>query len=118
MLRLRNGKYKTTIVKNEFNRFFKCSNSSTLFALQRPYSQLLKNLSAVQTDRTINHAIRVASTIESLKVKKPQGKYANVVLPSEIKVVICGGGVMGAAVAYHLALAGHGEQTIILEQCR
>ncbi|XP_076687324.1 pyruvate dehydrogenase phosphatase regulatory subunit, mitochondrial [Andrena cerasifolii] len=39
-------------------------------------------------------------------------------LPKEAKVVICGGGVMGGAVAYHLSLMGLGPQTIIVESGR
>lgn len=42
----------------------------------------------------------------------------NVPLPSETRVVVCGGGVMGAAVAYHLAEMGWGQHTIVLEQGR
>ncbi|KAJ8667644.1 hypothetical protein QAD02_009307 [Eretmocerus hayati] len=38
--------------------------------------------------------------------------------PSEAEVVICGGGVMGAAVAYHLAEAGWGDRTVIIESSR
>lgn len=37
-------------------------------------------------------------------------------LPKNAKVVICGGGVMGASVAYHLADIGWGPRTIVLEQ--
>lgn len=37
-------------------------------------------------------------------------------LPSEAKVVICGGGVMGAAVAYHLAQRGWGDKTVLIEK--
>ncbi|XP_050361325.1 pyruvate dehydrogenase phosphatase regulatory subunit, mitochondrial isoform X1 [Nymphalis io] len=37
-------------------------------------------------------------------------------LPSNAKVVICGGGVMGAAVAYHLSKRGWGAQTIVIEK--
>lgn len=37
-------------------------------------------------------------------------------LPSKTKVVICGGGVMGAAVAYHLAERGWGDKTIVVEK--
>lgn len=37
-------------------------------------------------------------------------------LPSEAQVVICGGGVMGAAVAYHLARRGWGGKTILVEK--
>ncbi|XP_017791657.1 PREDICTED: pyruvate dehydrogenase phosphatase regulatory subunit, mitochondrial [Habropoda laboriosa] len=39
-------------------------------------------------------------------------------LPKETKVVICGGGVMGGAVAYHLSLMGLGPQTVIVESGR
>lgn len=38
--------------------------------------------------------------------------------PTEADVVICGGGVMGAAVAYHLAMAGWGERTVLIESSR
>lgn len=37
-------------------------------------------------------------------------------LPPKAKVVICGGGVMGAAVAYHLARRGWGDQTVVIEK--
>lgn len=36
--------------------------------------------------------------------------------PNKAKVVICGAGVMGAAVAYQLANCGLGPETVILEQ--
>lgn len=38
--------------------------------------------------------------------------------PKNARVVICGGGIMGASVAYHLALAGWGPHTVIIEQGR
>jgi len=38
------------------------------------------------------------------------------VLPKNCKVAICGGGVMGASVAYHLAQLGWGPHTIVIEQ--
>ncbi|KAF9412520.1 hypothetical protein HW555_008989 [Spodoptera exigua] len=37
-------------------------------------------------------------------------------LPPKAKVVICGGGMMGAAVAYHLARRGWGDKTIVIEK--
>ena len=37
-------------------------------------------------------------------------------LPEEARVVICGGGVLGSAVAYHLCELGWGEHTVILEK--
>lgn len=36
--------------------------------------------------------------------------------PAKAKVVIGGGGVMGAAVAYYLGLSGWGEETVLIEQ--
>lgn len=46
----------------------------------------------------------------------PQSKnHVDKVLPKETRVVICGGGVVGAAVAYHLAQMGWGPQTILVE---
>ncbi|KAK9499297.1 hypothetical protein O3M35_002353 [Rhynocoris fuscipes] len=39
-------------------------------------------------------------------------------VPNNAEVVICGGGVIGASVAYFLAELGWGERTIVLEQSR
>ncbi|KAG8237170.1 hypothetical protein J437_LFUL017290 [Ladona fulva] len=36
--------------------------------------------------------------------------------PKSAKVVICGGGVQGTAVAYHLAKMGWGKETVLLDQ--
>ncbi|CAH1101011.1 unnamed protein product [Psylliodes chrysocephalus] len=38
--------------------------------------------------------------------------------PKDTRVVICGGGVMGASVAYHLAKLGWGKDTVLIEQSR
>ncbi|KAH8270976.1 hypothetical protein KR044_007424, partial [Drosophila immigrans] len=37
-------------------------------------------------------------------------------LPSQARVVICGGGITGASVAYHLGLQGWGGETVLIEQ--
>jgi NADPH-dependent 2,4-dienoyl-CoA reductase/sulfur reductase-like enzyme len=39
-------------------------------------------------------------------------------VPKEARVVICGGGVMGGAVAYHLSLMGLGLETVLIESGR
>lgn len=39
-------------------------------------------------------------------------------LPEKSRVVICGGGLIGAAVAYHLGLSGMGAETVVIEQDR
>jgi hypothetical protein len=46
------------------------------------------------------------------------GGGAPMSLPKEAKVVVCGGGVMGAAVAYHLAELGWGPQTVLIDKGR
>ncbi|XP_045462429.1 pyruvate dehydrogenase phosphatase regulatory subunit, mitochondrial isoform X1 [Harmonia axyridis] len=38
--------------------------------------------------------------------------------PQNKRVVICGGGVMGASVAYHLAVLGWGQETVLIEKNR
>lgn len=38
--------------------------------------------------------------------------------PKEAQVVICGGGVMGGSVAYHLSLMGLGSETVVVESSR
>lgn len=38
--------------------------------------------------------------------------------PRNARVVVCGGGVMGAAVAYNLAKLGWGPETVLVEQNR
>lgn len=55
--------------------------------------------------------------LDSRKNQKCQ-KYSTStgILPKNCKVAICGGGVMGASVAYHLAQLGWGPQTIVIEQ--
>ncbi|XP_024082203.1 pyruvate dehydrogenase phosphatase regulatory subunit, mitochondrial isoform X2 [Cimex lectularius] len=39
-------------------------------------------------------------------------------LPRETQVVVCGGGIIGASVAYHLAEIGWGGRTILVEQTK
>lgn len=62
---------------------------------------------------------------DSKKAARASSKFTDVVseeaeyaLPKETRVVICGGGVMGGAVAYHLSLMGLGPETVILESGR
>lgn len=44
------------------------------------------------------------------------GRIINQIPPKNSRVVICGGGLIGASVAYHLALQGWGPHTTIIEQ--
>lgn len=43
--------------------------------------------------------------------EKPAGQ-----LPGHSRVVICGGGITGASVAYHMGLQGWGSETLLIEQ--
>ncbi|XP_031782504.1 pyruvate dehydrogenase phosphatase regulatory subunit, mitochondrial [Nasonia vitripennis] len=58
----------------------------------------------------INHKVIVRTNVSSATRDETP--------PTEADVVICGGGVMGAAVAYHLAMAGWGDRTVIVESSR
>lgn len=42
----------------------------------------------------------------------------NISFPSKAQVVICGGGVLGSSVAYHLCELGWGQDTVIIEKGR
>ncbi|XP_048507943.1 pyruvate dehydrogenase phosphatase regulatory subunit, mitochondrial isoform X2 [Athalia rosae] len=51
----------------------------------------------------------------AVKLDEKDDETLTAVPPKETRVVICGGGVVGAAVAYHLAQMGWGPQTILVE---
>lgn len=53
--------------------------------------------------------------LKATDIVSENSEYA---LPKETRVVVCGGGVMGAAVAYHLSLLGLGPETILIESGR
>ena len=57
----------------------------------------------------------VCSTIRSLS--SVETSVSNDKLPSEARVVIGGGGIIGCSIAYHLAKAGW-KDVVILEQGR
>lgn len=59
----------------------------------------------------------VATNAKSI-IEQNSGQYESNSLPKHAKTVICGGGVMGAAVAYHLAAKGFGSEVVLLEQDR
>lgn len=119
MFLLRNRKCKSVAAKNGINGLLNVHKCSSPIASQRSSSYLRKfwNARRVEWPNSSN-GIRSLSSIENTEGYQPNAKYASCDLPSQIKVVICGGGVMGAAVAYHLALLGQGAQTVILEQGR
>lgn len=61
------------------------------------------------TSASTNTAIPFAATAADIVTGTP---------PKEARVVICGGGIMGSAVAYHLALLGWGPHTVVIEQSK
>ncbi|KAJ8959314.1 hypothetical protein NQ318_022000 [Aromia moschata] len=57
----------------------------------------------------------------SVLIKNLNPSYATaeqITPPRDARVVICGGGVMGAWVAYHLSKLGWGNETVLIEQNR
>lgn len=120
MFLLRNRKCKSVTAKNGITELLNANKLNLDIAFQRTFnSQVRKSWNFKPSIGSHNSlVIRNASTNDRTKNKQPDGKYASCALPSECNVVICGGGVMGAAVGYHLALLGLGPQTIILEQGR
>lgn len=81
----------------------------------------ISNLNNVASKRTIHcsnkYSNNTSRTIINEDVSKDSPTYANKP-PTDAKVVICGGGIMGAAVAYNLAILGLGPQTVLIEQER
>lgn len=74
----------------------------------RFWSQLL----SVKKSKSRWKGAKFVSTIEN------DNNLEGEIPPKDTQVVICGGGVMGAAVAYHLSLMGLGSQTVIVESSR
>lgn len=60
--------------------------------------------------------IRFVSRLPGVTDRDSQNDRNIPALPANSKVVICGGGIMGAAVAYHLAEKGWGNETTIIEK--
>ncbi|KAF7265881.1 hypothetical protein GWI33_020628 [Rhynchophorus ferrugineus] len=66
-------------------------------------------------------SVRFSNYIKRAISTTPETDVDNIELippPSHARVVICGGGVMGASVAYHLAKLGWGPHTVLIEQNR
>ena len=59
----------------------------------------------------LNNYFRKKSLIYASDLERPSSD-----LPSKAKVVICGGGAQGAAIAYKLAQRGLGSDVVLIEQ--
>lgn len=79
-------------------------------------SKLLYNRCASQKSRVLSRNHKTAEVVTKLaNITSENSEY---VLPKEARVVICGGGVMGGAVAYYLSLLGLGPETVLVESGR
>lgn len=76
-----------------------------------------KKLEKLFLKQPINRSIQLSSIVNNNDVNN-NNSTETIELPRAAQVVICGGGVMGAAVAYHLSLMGLGPETVILESNR
>lgn len=84
------------------------------------YKYFLSYNESIRTNKLLNCT---ASIVEKQYFHTPinaaqDNSYELNKLPQETRVVIGGGGIMGAAVAYQLALLGWGSETVILEKGR
>lgn len=76
--------------------------------LGRKCSDLARNFTSSPILKTISGSLSHSVINNVADSKRP--------LPREAKVVICGAGVMGASVAYHLAELGWGPHTVLVDQ--
>ena len=74
--------------------FYKNRNSVTEF-------QFFRNASDISSNGGVFHEKKDSSLIYASDLETP-----NAELPTQSKIVICGGGAQGAAIAYKLALKG------------
>ncbi|XP_035788593.1 pyruvate dehydrogenase phosphatase regulatory subunit, mitochondrial-like [Anopheles albimanus] len=68
-----------------------------------------------------NHLFQVRSASMSVPLYNIEGLpagFSTNTPPKDARVVICGGGIMGAAVAYQLAQRGWGPHTVLIERGR
>lgn len=79
-------------------------------------SKLLYNRCASQKNKVLSRNHKTAEVIT--KLNNATSENSEHVLPKEARVVICGGGVMGGAVAYYLSLLGWGAETVLIESSR
>lgn len=73
------------------------------------YASIHGASSSVLADRQVRYGSNGSAVVH-------HGTRVLGVPPTKAKVVVCGGGVMGAAVAYYLGLSGWGEDTVLIEQ--
>lgn len=107
-------RFRTTILKRHTNQLHSSGTISYNAQCQRhrkPIYSIGRNC-VHSTSRTIANAFN--GTAEN---NAPE-KYESEALPSKAQTVICGGGIMGASVAYHLALNGLGHEVVLLEKDR
>lgn len=108
------NKFKYLLVRNESQFHSIASNR-----YQKAKLRLARN---AHNGPKVNFSQTATITSQQLTNALPgsheRSKYESNALPRKAKVVICGGGVMGASVAYHLASKNLGNEVILLEQER
>lgn len=83
---------------NKIKNFTKCVSKNTIIK------------------RQISSSTICSSVFQKREPKPPTVESVNAPVPEKARVVICGGGIMGASVAYHLAQHGWGKDTVLIEQ--
>lgn len=78
-------------------------------------SRLLYDRCMVRGKKALSRSYKTEEAATKVTEVSDDSEHA---FPKETRVVICGGGVMGGAVAYHLSLMGLGPETILIESGR
>lgn len=103
-----------TILKHHTNQLHSSGSPSYNTQCQRQR----KPIHLISRNRMHSTSGTLANRFNETKENNAPGLYESNALPSKAQTVICGGGIMGAAVAYHLALNGLGHEVVVLEQDR
>lgn len=81
---------------------------------------MLHKISVKSTNRSLAKCFSTRSALSAYEASGSSSLPENDLVrpPSTARVVVCGGGVIGASVAYHLGKLGWGSETVLIEQNR
>lgn len=80
------------------------------------YGEKIPNLTLTGSSRTVNCPYSTTARTDIWENGLPS--VSSNTPPKDSRVVICGGGIMGAAVAHQLAQRGWGQHTVLIERGR
>jgi hypothetical protein len=96
-----------TTTKISLRRLLKLNSSASTFTLNRSAPFLLRNYSIGSPGTP------TATPPTATSDNKSVNKSSNVTFPLATKVVICGGGLFGTSIAYHLGQLGYKDVVLV-----